>query len=63
MSTVTEKSIQECECRRCRHVWLPRTKSKPKACPRCKHYDWEKEVKNAKAQLRYVRKLIKRNVK
>jgi len=28
-----------CKCNKCSHIWHPRTED-PKACPRCKRYDW-----------------------
>jgi len=33
------------ECKRCDHKWVPRSEKKPKQCPRCKRYDWDKEKK------------------
>ena len=33
-------------CRFCSHDWFSR-KKKPKACPRCKRYDWDKKQKDA----------------
>lgn len=36
------------KCKKCGHVWTPRTNRKPKACPACKRYDWEKEEKKGK---------------
>ena len=27
-------------CLRCSHTWRPRVDELPKACPRCKKYDW-----------------------
>ena len=32
----------KCECKRCGHKWLSRAE-KPRACPNCKRYDWNKE--------------------
>jgi predicted Zn-ribbon and HTH transcriptional regulator len=34
-----------CKCKRCGYVWIPRTENKPKECPACKSYKWDKEVK------------------
>ena len=31
------------KCKLCGHEWISRTEKKPKACPACKRYDWEKE--------------------
>lgn len=31
----------KCKCEQCGHEWDPRT-DKPKACPACKRYDWDK---------------------
>ena len=33
------------KCKKCEHEWLPRIEEKPKQCPRCKSYNWDKEVK------------------
>jgi predicted Zn-ribbon and HTH transcriptional regulator len=33
------------ECLRCGHTWIPRFKAKPKACPKCKSYAYDKEKK------------------
>ncbi len=30
------------KCVKCGHEWLPRSSKMPKACPKCKHYDWNK---------------------
>lgn len=30
------------KCDKCGHKWFTRTDKKPKVCPRCKSYDWEK---------------------
>jgi len=37
----------ECKCERCGHVWTART-DKPKACPACKSYAWQKPGKDGK---------------
>lgn len=31
-------------CEQCGHQWESR-KGKPKACPKCKRYDWELKIK------------------
>ena len=31
------------KCKLCGHKWKQRTDEKPKACPACKRYDWDKE--------------------
>jgi len=31
------------ECLRCSHEWVGRKAEKPKSCPRCRSYAWEKE--------------------
>ena len=33
-----------CKCEKCGYEWQARTKT-PKACPKCKRYDWNKEKK------------------
>ena len=30
-------------CERCGHEWIPRVERKPKACPGCKNYRWNKK--------------------
>lgn len=42
MATVTVEAHQ---CQRCRWIWLPRYKdvgTRPKVCPKCKSYVWDK---------------------
>ena len=31
-----------CHCQKCDYKWLSRTAEKPKACPSCKSYTWDK---------------------
>lgn len=38
---------KDCSCKRCGYEWTARAK-KPKACPRCKSYAWDKPVLNDK---------------
>lgn len=33
-------TVQPVKCRLCGYEWEPRIKQ-PKACPRCKRYDWK----------------------
>ena len=35
--------IKYFECKRCGHEWEPRGEKKPKACPKCKRYDWDEQ--------------------
>jgi Zn finger protein HypA/HybF involved in hydrogenase expression len=37
--------MNDCKCLRCGNRWVSRVE-RPKACPRCKRYDWnvDKEV-------------------
>lgn len=35
-----------CKCISCDYRWQPRGKTKPKACPQCKTYRWEKKTNN-----------------
>ncbi len=36
----------KCKCKLCKWEWTARTKNqKPKACPACKRYDWDKKGK------------------
>jgi len=32
-------------CKKCKWVWMGRTRGKPKECPHCKSYNWDKPVK------------------
>ena len=32
-----------CKCQRCEYEWIARA-DKPKSCPSCKQYEWEKRV-------------------
>lgn len=34
----------KCKCKKCGYEWLSRIE-KPKACPACKQYGWQKEDK------------------
>jgi predicted nucleic acid-binding Zn-ribbon protein len=31
-------------CKRCGHLWAPRTEERPKCCPKCKSYEWDKKL-------------------
>ena len=33
----------KCKCLKCEYEWTSRN-GKPKACPRCKRYDWDKTL-------------------
>ena len=39
MMTATIKILR---CTKCGYEWYPRSPEKPKVCPRCKSYRWEK---------------------
>ena len=45
-----EVILKKLECFGCGHKWLPRVEHKPRECPSCKryNYDKEKEVKEVK---------------
>ena len=34
----------KCKCVKCGYEWIAKA-DKPKSCPRCKRYDWDKEKK------------------
>lgn len=34
--------MKQKECRLCGYVWMPKVKY-PKACPKCKTYNWEEK--------------------
>ena len=36
--------VMKCKCKVCGYHWESR-KDKPKACPACKRYDWNREKK------------------
>lgn len=38
------RELKKYICRRCKYEWTPR-KSKVRACPNCKRYDWNEEKK------------------
>lgn len=38
---LTEEVAVKCECQQCGYKWKSRIKQ-PKACPKCKRYDWAK---------------------
>jgi hypothetical protein len=38
----TRKTIHKVKCVRCLHSWLPMVNRRPRVCPRCKSYDWDK---------------------
>jgi len=33
----------KCKCSKCGYVWLSRIEQKPKACPKCKRYNWDED--------------------
>lgn len=35
--------MEKKKCKKCGHEWVPRTEKKPKCCPGCKSYKWDKE--------------------
>ena len=36
-------------CKRCDYIWTPRDpKTKPKACPKCKRYDYDTPISSAR---------------
>lgn len=37
----------ECECKFCGKEWVSRV-DEPMQCPRCKRYNWKKEIKKVK---------------
>lgn len=38
---VKRETIARMKCVKCRYQWFPRRQEVPKACPRCKRYDWD----------------------
>jgi predicted Zn-ribbon and HTH transcriptional regulator len=34
--------MNKLHCLRCKHTWLPKSDAKPKVCPRCKSYSYDK---------------------
>ncbi len=39
MAMITENN---CHCQKCGYSWLSRIPLKPKSCPSCKSYTWDK---------------------
>ncbi len=39
-----ENTNKPLTCDLCGHVWIPRKEQPPVQCPRCKRYDWNKEI-------------------
>ncbi len=35
----------DCKCNHCGYEWVARTEGRPKACPACKRYYWDREKK------------------
>jgi len=35
-----------CKCKLCGYGWTSLKEAPPKACPRCKRYDWQEDKKN-----------------
>jgi Zn finger protein HypA/HybF involved in hydrogenase expression len=51
--------VNQLYCHHCYHTWVQRTDHSPKACPRCKSYDWNVEVKDdINRKLRQLKKVI-----
>jgi len=40
--------ITKLRCNYCHYEWYPRTPNLPIVCPRCKHRNWNEEVKDVK---------------
>lgn len=38
--------LPELNCKRCKHIWIPRANKKPKVCPKCKSPYWDIERRN-----------------
>lgn len=41
-------SIEKQFCQKCNYAWYPIRETKPKVCPRCKSYNWEKNLERKK---------------
>ena len=39
----------KCKCKKCDYSWIS-TVTKPKACPKCKRYDWDEEKHDMKVK-------------
>ncbi len=39
-------TIKEIECLRCSYKWYPEKPERPKVCPRCKSFNWNRPRKN-----------------
>lgn len=42
---IRQKTIDECTCENCGHVWLSRKVDVPLVCPRCGNRRWNKSDK------------------
>jgi DNA-directed RNA polymerase subunit RPC12/RpoP len=49
-SSKTKGDNMKYTCLRCGHEWESRTTDKPKACPACKSYRWNKERETKKEE-------------
>lgn len=58
---VDAQQISECHCLHCGHLWIPRKTGKPVVCPRCKHYDWDKEAGyvNVNKRIKRIKNIMK----
>jgi predicted Zn-ribbon and HTH transcriptional regulator len=59
------KVLRQCICRRkeCGYKWWPRKDKLPKACPNCKHYDWNEEGGyDLKKELKEVKALLPKRI-
>ena len=42
---MTTVKLTKLECKRCGHIWIPRTPELPLVCPKCKSPYWNRERK------------------
>lgn len=49
--------ILEYVCLRCGHQWMPRTRERPRACPKCKSPWWDRDRRERKALESYHKRL------
>jgi len=43
--SIEEVKVFKCECERCGHDWITKTREKPMVCPKCKSPYWDKPRK------------------
>ena len=45
-----EIKVYECQCERCKHIWITRSEELPVVCPNCKSPYWNKPRQEGKGK-------------